>query len=55
MTVTKDIMITAQEYYEYSDGPPYHQLITGQLIMSPSPSAYHQRILKRLILSTVRL
>ena len=51
MTVTKDIMITAQEYYEYSDGPPYHQLITGQLIMSPSPSAYHQRILKRLILS----
>ena len=51
MTVTKDIMITAEEYYGYSDGPPYHQLVAGQLIMSPSPSAYHQRILKRLILS----
>jgi Uma2 family endonuclease len=30
------------------EGPPYYQLIQGKLIMSPSPTFYHQKILMRL-------
>jgi Uma2 family endonuclease len=40
--------ITAELYRQLPEGPPYYQLIQGKLIMSPSPTFYHQRILMRL-------
>ena len=33
------------------DGPPYYQLIEGNLIMSPSANFYHQTIVGRLFIS----
>jgi Uma2 family endonuclease len=40
--------ITAEFYRQLPEGPPYYQLIQGKLIMSPSLTFYHQRILLRL-------
>ncbi len=40
--------ITAEEYFQMQEGPPYFQLVEGELIMSPSPSYFHQRIIMRL-------
>ena len=37
-------MITVEEYRAMPEGPPYYQLIDGELIMSPSPNRYHQDI-----------
>jgi Uma2 family endonuclease len=37
--------LTAHDYRELPDAPPYYQLIEGELCMSPSPSWYHQQIL----------
>lgn len=37
--------MTAEEYYQLPEGPPYFQLIDGELFMSPSPHFYHQEIL----------
>lgn len=51
-----DLPIPAKERYTYEDyaqlpeGAPY-QLIHGELVMSPSPSARHQRILRALFRS----
>lgn len=36
--------MTAEEYYRLPDGPPYFQLIDGELFMSPSPHFFHQEI-----------
>jgi Uma2 family endonuclease len=41
--------ITAEEYFQMPEGPPYFQLIDGELIMSPSPRYFHQVIVARLI------
>ncbi len=36
--------MTTKEFFELPEGPPYFQLIDGDLYMSPSPRRYHQRI-----------
>lgn len=36
--------MTADEYYALPEGPPYFQLIDGELFMSPSPNFFHQEI-----------
>lgn len=36
--------MTTREYFQLPEGPPYFQLIDGELYMSPSPRRYHQRI-----------
>ena len=40
--------ITADLFFQIPEGPPYYQLIEGIIVMSPSPTFYHQRILSRL-------
>src|SRR5207248_11540975 len=40
--------MTAEEYYKLPEGPPYFQLIDGELIMSPSPNVYHHEIVGNL-------
>jgi Uma2 family endonuclease len=40
--------ITRAEYEEMPPGPPFFQLIEGQLLMSPSPFTKHQRLAFRL-------
>lgn len=45
---TLDVKKTYADYAALPEGAPY-QLIDGELIMSPSPTPYHQLILKRLI------
>ena len=40
--------LTAHDYRELPDGPPYSQLIEGELYMSPSPNWLHQQILTNL-------
>src|ERR1044072_2604533 len=40
--------LTVHDYRELPEGPPYSQLIEGDLIMSPSPDLFHQDILLNL-------
>lgn len=40
--------MTAREYYEMPEGPPYFQLVDGELFTSPSPIRHHQWISVRL-------
>ncbi|MEM1059500.1 MAG: Uma2 family endonuclease [Verrucomicrobiota bacterium] len=40
--------LTVAEYDQLPEGPPYYQLIDGELIMSPSPTSKHQRIVLNL-------
>ena len=39
---------TARDFERLPEGPPYYQLVKGELIMSPSPALEHQRTSKRL-------
>ena len=41
--------MTAEEYFQLPVGPPYFQLIDGELFMSPSPNFFHQELVSRLI------
>jgi Uma2 family endonuclease len=36
--------ITRYDYQEMPPGPPYYQVIEGDLVMSPSPNTFHQHI-----------
>lgn len=36
--------MTVEEYRTMPEGPPYYQLIEGELIMSPSPNWFHQTV-----------
>jgi Uma2 family endonuclease len=36
--------MTAEEYFRLPEGPPYFQLIDGELFMSPSPNFFHQEV-----------
>jgi Uma2 family endonuclease len=45
MLKTQPVAVTAAEYSQMPEGPPYYQLIEGGLEMSPAPVPYHQRIL----------
>jgi len=47
MLSTKKKRYTYQDYQELPEGAPY-QLINGDLVMTPSPSTYHQLISSRL-------
>ncbi|MEY2429067.1 MAG: hypothetical protein QOJ40_1952 [Verrucomicrobiota bacterium] len=48
MLQTKVLPITRQDYEEMREGPPYYQVIEGNLIMSPSPNTDHQMIAGRI-------
>lgn len=37
--------LTVHDYRELPEGPPYYQLIEGDLYMAPSPDLFHQDIL----------
>jgi Uma2 family endonuclease len=39
-------LLTVEDYRAMPEGPPYYQLIDGELITSPSPNLYHQRVAK---------
>lgn len=43
-TQPSSVQFTAADFRELGEGPPYHQLIEGELFMSPSPNLYHQII-----------
>jgi Uma2 family endonuclease len=42
--------VTRFDYEQMPDGPPYFQVIEGELVMSPSPKTSHQQILGSLYL-----
>ncbi|MGI8436348.1 MAG: Uma2 family endonuclease [Chthoniobacterales bacterium] len=44
MLPTTHQRMTAEEYRQLPEGPPYFQLIRGELFMSPSPRFWHQKI-----------
>ncbi len=50
MLKTASRALTAGDFRELSEGPPYYQLIEGDLYMSPSPNRAHQDILLQLAL-----
>jgi Uma2 family endonuclease len=44
-----DIKFTYEEYRALPETGPRYQLVDGELIMSPAPTPWHQRILLRLL------
>src|SRR5271170_712648 len=46
--VRPDRPVAADLFFQIPEGPPYYQLIEGIIVMSPSPTFYHQRILSHL-------
>ena len=48
MLQTHAPQITRHDYEAMREGPPYYQLIQGDLIMSPSPTTPHQRTAGRI-------
>jgi Uma2 family endonuclease len=48
MLQAKALPITRHDYEEMPAGPPYYQVIEGDLVMSPSPNIYHQAIVSRI-------
>ena len=54
MLQAKAPLITRHDYQEMPQGPPYYQVIEGDLIMSPSPNYYHQSISGRIYLILMR-
>lgn len=49
MLVTEKAKLTYQDYAKLPENAPY-QLIDGELVMSPAPSLYHQKISKRILI-----
>lgn len=45
MNRTAADVFTVEDYRAMPEGPPYYQLIEGELIMSPSRNRYHQEII----------
>lgn len=41
--------LTAHDLRELPEGPPFYQLIEGDLYMSPTPSLTHQRVVRNLL------
>ncbi|MBI3875175.1 MAG: Uma2 family endonuclease [Verrucomicrobia bacterium] len=37
-------LLTANDYREMPEGPPYFQLVEGRLYMAPSPDFFHQTV-----------
>lgn len=44
MGLPESLAITVHDYMGMPEGPPYYQLIDGELYMSPSPNWRHQEI-----------
>jgi Uma2 family endonuclease len=44
MSLTSAPPITRSDYDGMPEGPPYFQVIEGELVMSPSPKTFHQSI-----------
>src|ERR1051325_8599738 len=44
MAQAETVALTVHDYMAMPEGPPYYQLIEGELIMSPSPNWRHQKI-----------
>jgi Uma2 family endonuclease len=40
---------TAQDFEKLPEGPPYYQLINGELIETPTPEVIHQKVAGRLL------
>lgn len=50
MQATAPKPITVNEFRELPEGPPYYQLIEGDLFMSPTPNFFHQSIVLNIAL-----
>ncbi len=48
MLQTSVPLITRRDYQAMPAGPPYYQVIEGNLVMSPSPNTFHQIIAGRI-------
>jgi Uma2 family endonuclease len=48
MLQAKAPLVTRHDYQEMPEGPPYFQVIEGDLVMSPSPQMFHQEIAGRI-------
>jgi Uma2 family endonuclease len=48
MLQTSVPLITRRDYQAMPEGPPYYQVIEGDLLMSPSPNTFHQIITGRI-------
>ncbi|NBV23261.1 MAG: Uma2 family endonuclease [Proteobacteria bacterium] len=48
-TATTPRPLTAHDLRELPEGPPYYQLIEGDLYMSPTPNLTHQRVVRNLL------
>ncbi|MGF1448254.1 MAG: Uma2 family endonuclease [Opitutales bacterium] len=44
MTTTSAKQATLEDYRALPQGPPYYQLVDGELVMTPAPNFYHQEI-----------
>jgi Uma2 family endonuclease len=42
------LLINRHDYEGMPEGPPYYQVIEGDLLMSPSPNTFHQVIIGRI-------
>jgi Uma2 family endonuclease len=47
-SVPQSLLLTVADFRELGEGPPYHQLIEGELFMSPSPNRFHQDVVLNL-------
>lgn len=50
MPTAQTEQFTVADYRAMAEGPPYFQLIEGELIMAPSPSSFHQEIAANILL-----
>ena len=48
MLRTEPRPLTVHDYGELPEGPPYYQLIEGDLETSPSPNRFHQEVLRNI-------
>lgn len=48
MAQAPTVALTVHDYMAMPEGPPYSQLVEGELIMSPSPHWRHQKISRRI-------
>jgi len=48
MLSKKAVQVTRYDYQQMPEGPPYFQVIEGDLVMSPSPNTQHQKIAGRI-------
>ena len=46
--------ITRSDYQDMREGPPYYQVIEGNLVISPAPDTFHQNIAGRIYASLWR-